>query len=386
MASNDSSNSKFIRQVLIAVGIILLTALVLLLIYFVFDVIMLIFAAVLLAIFLRGLADFVNRYTKLSETMSVILVSVLLLGILAGAIALLAPDVAEQVKLLRGKLPASIEKISGYFSQFGWGRTIIEQFPKNDAIMEKVNNLDFSSILTRVGGYFSSTVGAIGNFFVVILVAIYLAVEPKFYTNGLTKIFPVASRSRVEEVLSEIGNTLSWWIIGKTASMLFIGVLTWIGLSILGVPLALTLGLIAGLFSFIPNFGPIFSAVPAILLAFIDSPIKALYVLGLFVIVQLIESNIVTPFIERRTVELPPALTIVAQIALGVLIGGLGLVLATPLLAVILVLVQMIYVEDVLGDKKNTEVEEKAEETQSKGAKPQRRKNVKEKIDDEKPE
>jgi len=348
----NSSNPQFIQRVLTTIGIILLVFLVLLLLYFIFDVILLIFAAVLLAIFLRGLADFINRYTKISESLSILLVSTLLLAILAGAIALLAPDVAEQVKLLRDKLPKSAQKVGEYISQYGWGRTIVEQLPSAEEIMK---NIDASSILSRVGGYFSSTIGAIGDFFVVILVAVYLAIEPKFYTNGLTKVFPINLRSRVREVLSEIGNTLSWWLIGKMISMLFIGILTWIGLSILGVPLALTLGLLAGLLSFIPNFGPIFSAVPAILLAFIDSPIKALYVLILFIIVQLIESNFVTPFIERRTVELPPALTIVSQIALGILLGGLGLVLATPLLAVIIVLVQMVYIEDILGDK-NTEV------------------------------
>lgn len=361
MTPTDYSNSRFTRRILTTVGIVFLTLLILLLIYYIFDVILLVFAAVLLAIFLRGLADFVNRYTRLSEGLAVLVVSVLLLAILAGAIALLAPSVAEQVRHLRQELPVSARKAGDYISQFGWGRTIIEQMPDADGIRAKI---DASSLLTSVGGIFSSTLGALGNFFIVILLAIYLATEPKFYARGLTKIFPVGSRPRVYEILEEIGNTLSWWLIGKVASMIFIGILTWIGLSILGVPLALTLGLIAGLLSFIPNFGPIFSAVPAILLAFIDSPIKSLYVLILFIVVQIIESNIVTPFIERRTVELPPALTIVAQIALGVLIGGLGLVLATPLLAVILVLVKMVYVEDVLGDKK---------EIQRKDAKARRR-------------
>jgi predicted PurR-regulated permease PerM len=133
--------------------------------------------------------------------------------------------------------------------------------------------------------------------------------------------------------------------------MLFIGLLTWIGLYFIGVPLALTLGLIAGLLSFIPNFGPIFSAIPAILLAFINSPTSALYVLALFVGVQIIESNIVTPLIERRTVELPPVLTVVSQLALAVLFGAVGLILATPILAVVMVLVQTIYIQDILGEE-----------------------------------
>ncbi len=109
-----------------------------------------------------------------------------------------------------------------------------------------------------------------------------------------------------------------------------------------------------------PNFGPILSAVPAILLAFIDSPTSALYVLILFVFVQLVESNLVTPMIERRTVELPPVLTIAAQLALTIMVGAVGLILATPILAVVIVLVQTLYIQDVLGDK-DVEVEEKTE-------------------------
>ncbi|MCU0239931.1 MAG: AI-2E family transporter, partial [Pyrinomonadaceae bacterium] len=270
---------------------------------------------------------------------------------LAGVIVLLAPSVAEQAKHLRDELPNSIQKVKDFIAQYNWGRTVIEQLPTTETLKEKIQNLELSSVFSRVGGYFSTTVGALGNTFITIMLAIYLAMEPKFYSNGLLKLFPLRTRPRASEIFSAIGDTLSWWLIGKVASMIFIGVLTWIGLSILGVPLALTLGLIAGLLSFIPNFGPIFSAVPAILLAFIESPIKAVYVLGLFVIVQLIESNIVTPIIERETVELPPALTILFQLVLGVLIGGLGLVLATPLLAVLMVVIQMVYVQDILGDK-----------------------------------
>jgi predicted PurR-regulated permease PerM len=231
----------------------------------------------------------------------------------------------------------------------------MDQLPSFEQVRQNVST---STLLSVGGGFFSSTMGAVGNFFVVILLAIYLASEPRFYIRGLIKLFPKPRRHRATQIVSAIGETLEWWLIGKVASMLFIGLVTWIGLSILGVPLALMLGLIAGLLSFIPNFGPIISALPALLLAFIDSPMTAVYVLGLYVGVQLVESNIVTPLIERETVELPPALTIVFQLALAVLVGGLGLVLATPLLAVIMVLVQMIYVEDILGDK-HVEVEEK---------------------------
>ncbi|HEX9960022.1 MAG TPA: AI-2E family transporter [Pyrinomonadaceae bacterium] len=348
-------NRTFTHRVLIVVGVVTLAILLVWGAIYVIDVILLFFAAALLAVFLRGLAELTRRYTRLSEGISVLLVAVLLIGLLALAISMLAPSVAEEGRHLRQELPKSAQKAGEYIRQFSWGRAIDAQLPSPDEVIEKI---DASSLLTRVGGYFSSTVGAIANFFIVILLAIYLATEPQTYIRGFSKLFTFDKRRRVVEVFNTIGETLQMWLVGKVASMLFIGLLTWIGLWIIGVPLSFTLGLIAGLLSFIPNFGPILSAVPAILLAFIASPITAVYVMGLYVGVQLIESNVVTPIIERETVELPPALTIVSQLALSVLIGGLGLVLATPILAVIMVLVQTVYIEDVLGDK-NTDVKKK---------------------------
>ena len=358
--SKPSNNDKsYISRVLIAVAVICLVVLGLALVYFTFDIILLIFAAALLAIFLHGIADILRKWIPLSEGWLVMLVAGILILVVAGAVAVLAPSVAEQVRILRVEIPKSAQNAGQYLSQFNWGRTLIDQLPSAETVMAK---LDGASVMSQVGGFFSSTVGVIGNIFVTLLLGIYLASEPRFYSAGFTRFFPIDKRKRVGEVLNAIYETLRWWLIGKVGSMLFIGILTWIGLSILGVPLALTLGLIAGLLSFIPNFGPIISAIPAILLAFIDSPISAVYVLALYVGIQVIESNIVTPIIERETVELPPAMTIVSQLALGSMIGGLGLVLATPLLAVVVVIVKMVYFEDVLGDKEVT-MEAVAEES-----------------------
>jgi len=342
------TEDSFLQKTLIATGTVLLAVLLLLLLYYTFDVLLLVFAAALLAIFIRGIAELLKNYIKISDGWLVLIVTVFLLAIVGGAIALLAPSVAEQVRHLRDELPISAQKAANYISQFGWGQALIAQLPNVEMVKQNINA---STLLTGVGGFFSSTMGAVGNIFVVALLAVYFASEPMFYSGGLTRLFPIAKRARVAEILNSVYETLRWWLIGKVGSMIFIGVLTWIGLSIIGVPLALTLGLIAGLLSFIPNFGPIISALPALLLAFIDSPVTAVYVLGLYVGVQLVESNVVTPIIERETVELAPALTIVFQLGLGALVGGLGLVLATPLLAVVVVLVQMIYIQDILGDR-----------------------------------
>lgn len=351
------SGQTFIERILIVIAAVIFAVLLLIFVYYVFDVILLVFASALIAIFLHGLADFLRRFERISEGWAVLVVTVLLTAILVGSIALLAPSVAEQVRLLREEVPASAQKASAYISQFSWGQTIIDQLPSTDDVMQRI---DTASLLTSVGGFFSSTVGALGNFFITILLAIYFASEPRFYAAGFTKLFPIGRRERVTQILSSIYETLRWWLIGKVGSMIFIGLLTWVGLWLLDIPLALTLGLIAGLLSFIPNFGPIISAIPAILFAFIESPVKSLYVLGLYVGVQLIESNLVTPLIERETVELPPALTILSQLALAVLVGGLGLVLATPLLVVVMVIVQMVYIQDILGDRR-TDVNEKVD-------------------------
>ncbi|CAN5708197.1 AI-2E family transporter [soil metagenome] len=341
------AESSFVKKVLVATAIVVLTLLAATLLYFTLDVLLLLFSAILIAVFLRSLAMPISRKLKLDETWSVLLVSIVMILVLAGAISVLAPSVAEQGRKLRTELPRSGAQIAEFASQYSLGREVIAQLPTVDEVMQKA---DPGSLMASVGGVFSSTVGAVGNFFIVLLLAIYLAIEPQLYINGFSRLFPKERRPRVKEIFAKMGETLRWWIVGKIGLMIFIGLLTWLGLSIIGVPLALTLGLIAGLLSFIPNFGPILSAIPAILLAFINSPITALYVIGLYVGVQIIESNLVTPLIERRTVELPPALTVVSQIALGVTLGALGLVLATPLLAVVMVVVTMVYVEDILGD------------------------------------
>lgn len=346
--TNETDNRSFITRVLIAAGVLTLIVLLVYAFGYVIDILMLAFAAILLAVFLRGLADLLSHRINISEGKAVLLVSVLLLIVLAGSIALLAPSVVRQAGHLREELPRSAQNVGRAISEFSWGRAIIEQMPSTDEIIKRISTSNF---LSSVGGFFSTTAGVIANFFITILLAVYLASEPKIYIRGFTKLFPIGKRPRVEEVIGGIGETLRWWLIGKIGSMIVIGLLTWIGLSIIGVPLALTLGLIAGLLSFIPNFGPILSAIPAILLAFIESPITAVYVIILYIGVQLIESNLITPWIERQTVELPPAITVIAQLMMGLLIGGLGLVLATPILAVVIVVVQMIYVEDILGDK-----------------------------------
>ena len=148
-----------------------------------------------------------------------------------------------------------------------------------------------------------------------------------------------------------IDEALRRWLVGRFALMVINGALTAIGLKLLGIPLALTLGVLAGLLNFVPNFGPWIAAIPAVLIAFLQGPQQALYVAVLYLVLQSVDGYLLTPLVDRKSVELPPVLTITAQVVLGLAFGFIGILLASPLTAVTLILIKMLYIEDLLGDR-----------------------------------
>jgi predicted PurR-regulated permease PerM len=202
--------------------------------------------------------------------------------------------------------------------------------------------------LGQVTGTFALVLALFKDIFFLIFLALFLAFDPKPYREGLIALFPRAQRSRAREVLAGVLQALRAWLLGRLISMVVLGVVIWLGLWLLGVPLALPLAVLAGLFEFVPIVGPIVAAIPAILVAFVEGPMLALYVAILYFVVQQLESSLLTPLVQERTVKLPPALTLFAVLAFGLLFGVLGAILATPLAAVLLVLVKMLYVEGTL--------------------------------------
>jgi predicted PurR-regulated permease PerM len=168
---------------------------------------------------------------------------------------------------------------------------------------------------------------------------------------GVVTLVRPARRTRARQVLRQLGDALRGWLFGQLIDMAIVAVLTGVGLLLLGIPLALSLAVLAGLFNFVPYIGAIAGAVPAVLIAFGQSPGDALWVALLFAVVQTAEGYLIMPQIQKRTVHLPPALTILSQTVLGTLFGAFGLILATPAVAAGLVAIRMIYVEDILGDR-----------------------------------
>ena len=198
--------------------------------------------------------------------------------------------------------------------------------------------------------FLSSTVAVVGGLLLILFTAIYIGAEPDLYHKGLLHLFPHEARSRADEVLDAIGFTLRRWLVAQLIMMVSIGVATAIGLSLLGVKAALALGLIAGLLEFIPMLGPILSAVPGIAMAFLDSPQKALFVALVYWGVQFLEGHILQPLLMKRGVDLPPVVTLVGLSLMAIVFGFLGMLVAVPVLAAVMVAIKMLYVEDVVGD------------------------------------
>ena len=218
--------------------------------------------------------------------------------------------------------------------------------PIGQQIWQKVtsgNSLKKASSVAR--SFFRSTFGVLGDIYVVLFLGIFFTAAPGVYVNGFLKLIPKQSRARADDVVRKVGATLTKWLKGQILAMLVVTVLTAIGLLIIGVPMAFTLSLIAGLLNFIPNFGPLIAMIPAVLVGLMQGPTTALLVAGLYILVQVLESNVITPQIQKRLIHMPPALIIIAQLFMGVLTGGWGLLLATPIIAMLMVVLQELYIK-----------------------------------------
>jgi len=308
------------------------------------EVFLLTFAAILLAVLLHGLAQWLSAVTPLSRGWALALVILALAGACVGGVWLFAPGVALQIQQLSQNLSFAIERLRGLLAQYSWGQSLLDSLP--GALTAPGSNL-----IARATNLFSTALGAVVNMVVVLFLGFYLAASPGLYTGGLVRLLPEQHRQRMCAVLATLGRVLQRWLAGRFLLMAANGLLTSLGLLWLGVPLPWTLGVLAGLLNFIPNLGPVIAAVPALLIALAQSPRQALYVLVLYLVLQSLDGYVFTPLVQRRTVALPPALTIGAQVLLGVLFGGLGVLLATPLAASVLVLVKMLYLHDTLHEQ-----------------------------------
>lgn len=321
--------------------VVAVTSVVLLAVWGLGDVLLLIFATVLLACILDLPAGVIERRTGLSRGASVVLIMVLLLVIGSALVWWRGPILVSTSVDTGNQLELQFQRLWDLLGQSPLGRIARSQL-----------RIGYDSVRRGFAGYVPGVAGSVlgigGSLLVVTASSLFIAASPRRYVEGSIRLLPIPWRSRARGVMREIGLTLQNWFAGQLVDMAVVATLTGIGLFALGVPLALTLALIAGLLNFVPFVGALFGAAPAMLVAFSQSTTTAIWVAVLFTAVQTIEGNIIAPVVQKKAVSLPPALTILSQTVLGAVFGAVGLLLATPLTAAALVFVRSAYIEGVL--------------------------------------
>lgn len=343
MSRPNHPQYQYLQRLLLTVGIIGLFIAFAALIWALTDVLLLMFVGVLLAIILRTLAKFLARHTPLSARWALILILLLLLALLGLGGWLIVPEIVTQGKLLVDQIGAALNRLEAVLSQYGFGEQLFEEvFPLGSQQPFRPN------IVERIRGTFTQTLGLLSHVLFILFTGLFVAFDPEMYRQGLVRLIPPKGRSRTREIINNIISGLRDWLLGRFISMVVTGVVAIIGLWLLNIPFALVLGLLTGLLEFIPIVGSILSAGPAILIAFTLGLKQTLYVAIFYLALQQLEGNIFTPIIQQKIVSLPPALTLSAVLAMGLLFGPIGVLVATPLAVVLFILVKELYLKDLL--------------------------------------
>ena len=299
---------------------------------------MLFFGAVLMAATLRAMADPLARLARLPQRVATahVLAALVLAGWLC--ISLIGDPLSQQLQALRVELPRAWAALQQWLARM----------PLGHRLLDLAGDLrDGGLPWAGIAGAATGALHAVGTAVLIVLTGVYLAFDVRLYRNGLLKLLPPARREAGTHALDAAGEALTRWVRGQAVAMLAIGAAVAIGLSLLGMPMALALGLIAGLLEFVPFVGPIASGLLAVLVAFVQGPQQALYVAALFVGLQQVENHLLVPLVQRWAVQLPPVLSLLAVVVFGTLFGVEGVILGTPLMVVAVVLIRKLYVDQL---------------------------------------
>lgn len=294
------------------------------------EVFLIAFAGVLLATLIRSISVPLARIAALPDRLAVVLVALSLVASLAAGIWFAGDQVAAQVEALWQRLPAAIERVETWLRQTKEGAWLAEGF----------GSLESRLAIGPLTLFATTTLGAVVNVFLILATGIYFAVDPGLYLRGAASLAPVSVRPAVEAMLTQAGQALKHWLLGHVIGMISMAVLTGVGLSLLGIPYALALGLVAGLLEFVPVLGPVLAALPAVLIALAQDPQFALAVVAFYIVIQQIESYLIIPMAQQWSVSLPPALGLLSVVAMGLAFGFLGVVLATPIIVVVMAMLR----------------------------------------------
>ncbi|MFT8519330.1 MAG: AI-2E family transporter [Acetobacter syzygii] len=308
-------------------------------------VVMVVFASALVAVVLHGAARLICRVLPIRQWVAVVLFLAALVGGVSGVVHVSGPELVTQLSHLYAALTHERDALHATLDQNPVGHSVLNHIPRFFGGNQTSGPLgsegagggmDFAGSMTNV---LTSTFGSAGTLVVIVIAGVYFALSPHLYANGLLRLVPTRYRPTARALIRTTAHVLSAWVAGQLLDMTVVGVLTWVGLSLLGMPLAFPLGLVAGTANFIPYLGTFIGAVPALLIALSISPREALMVAGLYAFIQAFEGYVMSPFIQKRAVSMPPALTILSQTIFGAFLGMWGFAFASPITAVLLAMV-----------------------------------------------
>jgi predicted PurR-regulated permease PerM len=307
----------------------------LLIFWFVGEVFLVAFGGLLFAVFLSALAEWTSAHLHVSYRWSLAICGLILLALCGATGYFIGARIAEQMSQMLTLLPQSIDQVRHWAGQY-----------------VKTSWVDSASpfVFGEITGMASHTFRFVVDVVIMILIGVYCAVEPEFYRDGLARLFPLDKRARAIEVMSKVTCDLRWWILGKLIAMAAVAILIGLAMWLVGMPLALTFGLLAGLLEFVPIVGPVFWLLPAILVAVLQGWNEVFNVFVVYCGLHLLESYILIPVVQRRAVQLAPAITILSIMFMTLTQGVLGVLTAAPLAVTAIALIKTLYVEDFLGD------------------------------------
>ncbi len=327
---------SYSKKVWIAGGIFALLVILLLLFKALFNVLLLTLAGSLFAIYFHGCASFFRKYFHIPKGWSLALSITINIVLLVAFFWFVGARLQQQISSLTSTLPTTIDNAKAYLQKSTVGSKAL------DYLNSSGNSQKTMAVAKK---FFSSSFGILSDVYIILLLGMFFIASPFTYKKGIVHLLPPKAKDMGAELLDEIHSVLKNWIKGQLFGFVFIAVLTGLGLWAIGMPLILTLALIAGLLNFIPNFGPIIALIPAGLIGLMEGSTTLILVLCLYTLIQAVQSAVTQPLIQQKMVSVPPGLIIFGQVAMGLLGGFWGVLLATPVIAIIMTLVNKLYVE-----------------------------------------
>lgn len=307
------------------------------------EVLLIAFGALVFAVAIRALARPLRRWLHLPEGLAVAVVVVLLVVLALGLSWLFGRQIADQMEGLGRRLPQALQDVRAWLAQQPGGEFVLSR-------MSSVGDGGGGNMLASAQKFLALGATTLGHAVVMFFGGIFLAANPGLYREGFVRLFPVSYREKLRVALVDAGEVLRQWLLGQLVAMICVGTLTGIGLKLVGAPLPLVLGIIAGLLNFIPILGPVLAFGPGVLVALTESPQTTVYAALVYFVVQELEGHVITPLAQRWAAKLPPAVGLFAVLTFALLFGFFGVLFGMPLAIVVMTLVRKLYVENALED------------------------------------